>query len=190
MEIISVKRPFQADNKECEQKRKILRSYVWDEELTYSEQKKLLMDADTRGKLAEYCPENIIVIKTRKTDILVIRLYNPEKNVIEYYCDGDKECPSSIINLFEENSVSADSINEVEITEEDTGQIYGYLSPKRGIIVFKTSIPPGVSGKKKLGVGQECANVSNISDHKKKLFALGEQFYENTESTHGLTASL
>ncbi len=169
-------------------KKKILYSYVWDEELSYEEQKALLFDDETRARLEPYLGHNIVDIKSkRKGDITVYRIFNSQTNEVEYYCNGMETCPSSIVDLFKENNVSADPINDASINAEDTGELYGFLSLKKGNIVFKTSVPP--VGKKKLGVGQECANVSNISDHKKKLLQLGELFEESLGTSHGLEES-
>lgn len=94
----------------------------------------------------------------------VIRFLNPENGQMVYMCDGEP-CRASIIDEVERGTVKP------VVNIETTGELYGFIVPKNGAQVFKTSEPPAVG--KPVAKGAECQIVSNISEHNRKLVRLG-----------------
>jgi len=96
--------------------------------------------------------------------IEVQRFMNPENGEIMYMCDGEP-CRAAVVDEVERGTVKP------VVGQTETGELYGFIVPKNGALVFKTNEPPEPG--KKLGKGAECQIVSNITEHNKKLVRLG-----------------
>jgi len=129
---------------------------VWDNTLTVDEQSAAIRSGDPVGK-EQYR-------KKGSTDIFRYIDYNTGN--IQYMCK-DVACAPAVTNLFDRDET--DPLNKLVADQRTTGKVYGFLVPKKGYIVFKTSQPARPGGKPEKG--GECAIVSQISTH----FALLEQ---------------
>jgi hypothetical protein len=133
---------------------------VWDDTFTITEQHNTLRDGS--GLAMEIGQEQY----RRKGTTNVFRYIDYNSGEIKYLCN-DAPCAPAIANLFDRDMT--DSMNKLVTDQTKTGKIYGFLVPKKGYLVFKTSQPPRPGGKPEKG--GECAIVSQISTH----FALLEQ---------------
>jgi hypothetical protein len=97
-------------------------------------------------------------------DVYIIT--DPRNGAILYLCDG-RPCAKSVIDTIKADKESKLS-QRSEIFREKSGSLYGFMSPKRGQLVFKTDIPPPNKGDK-VGRGSECAIVSTMKAHLDKI---------------------
>lgn len=141
--------------------KKILYDYVWDEFLTDVEQRQLLEGGDEYAVRAAE-GENTVKIEGRT----YYRYRNPGSPDVYYICDG-KPCARSVVDY-----IKANEPVKAKVTKESTGEVYGFLTTKKGKFVFKSSAPPGAG--KKLPKGQECENVSNSSEKIRVLEKMGQ----------------
>lgn len=149
--------------------KRALENYFWDNWMTVDEQIGLKSNIEKPLMFAGKTIE---------------RYLNPADGSIIFMC-GDAPCSRAIIDALKKE----DPMERIAVTEETTAAtvtrkkpgteevekeklIYGFSVPKNGRIVFKTNVTPDPG--KKLGRGGECGIVSNMSEHKKRLEALGD----------------
>jgi len=65
-----------------------------------------------------------------------------------------------------------DPVKTRRATVERAGELYGFMVPKRGEMVFKTGVPHPASGKPDRG--KECAIVTAKTNPREKLLAIGK----------------
>ncbi len=163
----------------------ILLEYVWDELLSPNQQRKLLdlwsvfkLRTPSGGETAEQVEKLHTRALAQKSiyeeqylysgSTKAFRFVDPVTGNFRFIC-GDEECNDAIIELLE--SSSSNKVRDLKANINTTGKLYGFLVPKKGEIVFKRAEPPVVNGK--VGLGQECASSSAVTDHLKKLVILG-----------------
>jgi hypothetical protein len=142
-----------------------LLEFVWDDTLHTNEQQQYLKSGD---ELAQRIGREQI---REKSSTSIFRYIDYHTGDLKYVCKG-APCPPAIINIFERDA--ADNLNQLKADITTTGGIYGFMSPKKGYIVFKSSEnPPKVGDKPEKG--GECAIVSTISIHFASLVRIGEK---------------
>lgn len=147
-------------NPNVEAFKRALSNYFWDNWMSLDEQIALKSNIEK---------PHVFAGKT------VERYLNPVDGSVVFMC-GDAPCSRAIIDAMKKE----DPMGRIAVTEETTAGeaadgtklVYGFSVPKNGHIVFKTNVTPEPG--KKLGRGGECAIVSNMSEHKKRLEALGD----------------
>jgi hypothetical protein len=163
----------------------ILLEYVWDELLSANQQRKLLdlwSVFKLRNPSSGETQEQVDKLHTRALaqksiyeeqylfsgSTKAFRFVDPSTGQFRFIC-GDEECNEAIVELLEQSS--SNKVRDLKANISTTGKLYGFLVPKKGEIVFKRAQPPVVGGK--VGLGQECASSSAVTDHLKKLVLLG-----------------
>ena len=144
----------------------ILLEFMFDEEMTFTEQFTFYAgEADLYEIGAAIAPDQFKRIG--KNSVFMHVAINSGE--LKFLCDAQgKTCKTSIVDLIKEEEMF-----EYKIYSGNTGELYGFLIPKNGVsLVFKTA-KPAATKMGKIDKGQECANVSNASDHRKKLVRLG-----------------
>ena len=157
-----------SDNKSAVDFRNILLEYFWDRWFSFDEQKRLIYSPESSGKTDVVLGEGMY----KFGDSVINRLINPDDGKLHFLCADGSSCPKSVIDEIGKNT-SQDILKGLDVNDETTGIIYGFIVPKKGrTFVFKTAEPPE-KGKKVLR-GSECANVSSIDMHIKKLVKIGD----------------
>jgi hypothetical protein len=161
--------------------KKTLSQYVWDEWLSVEEQCSLLEDSLLTGDELDDSVKLVTSNSYVDTDEKSFWYVNAKSNELV------KKSPMPGTNPVQWNSEAFSTIEykgeEIPKLTADVvhaGDPYGFLVPKRGLIVFKTVVP-FVFGSKKLKKGDkekpdrglECANVSNNTSPA-KLKKLGD----------------
>lgn len=100
----------------------------------------------------------------------VNRFFNITTGDLHFTCKGGAVCTPAILREVERDK--DDSLRKINLSAQGVGALYGFIVSKNGNVVFKTNEPLAPS-KKVPGRGAECANVSNMSGHLKKLKAVG-----------------
>jgi Type III restriction enzyme, res subunit len=137
---------------------------VWDDALRTNEQQQYLT-------LDNELIQSIGKEQTRKKGASTIfRYIDYHTGELKYMCRG-APCTPAIVNIFENDA--SDPLNTFRADEMTTGRVYGFMSPKKGYIVFKSSDRPPKVGEKP-EKGGECAIVSTISIHFASLIQIGE----------------
>ena len=156
--------------------RKALLEYFWDEWLTIKEQQMLISSQiDTQ----EYTKEN----QFPYNESIIYRFMNPETNMIDMIWKNGESCPASVIESVQQSK--EDPLRRIIVNKSTTGELYGFMTPKRGgIIVFKTNHPSDISGK--VDIGKECGNVSNKKQHFEYLHTIGKILQRVHQSTFHL----
>jgi hypothetical protein len=148
----------QIKNKEILEK--VILEYLWDEWLSNTIQ---FQYANTYSAVANEI--NLISGATK-----AYRFINPNTNERYLICEDGNNCSSIIVEAF---SKISDPIKQRKATKKLTGILYGYVVPKRGVMVFKTSEPH--DDEKKPGRGQECGIITAREQHVKNLVKLGNE---------------
>lgn len=151
-----------------------LLEFFWDHWYTMEDQR-ILLD---RGGVG--ASDMIMESVYRLGRTSVIRFVNPKDGSLVYVCEGGEPCRKAYIDAIEKDKTE-DPMKLIDLTGRRTGQVYGFMVPKNGTMVFKTNEPIAATGVKP-GRGAECAIVSNMTEHLKKLYFLGE-----TLEARGLT---
>ncbi len=144
----------------------ILLEFMFDEEMTAAEQFTFYAGAADLYEIgAAISPEQFK--RVGKNSVFINVAINSGE--LKFICGADGgACKTSIVDLIKE-----EDIFNYKIYGGNTGELYGFLIPKNGVsLVFKTA-KPAATKTGKIDKGQECANVSNASDHRKKLVRLG-----------------
>jgi hypothetical protein len=124
--------------------------------------------------------EHVMTVGGRK----IYRFLDPYSGEIQYYCDG-KACPRATRDRIE--AMEDDPMKQLVLSDETTGDIYGFLTYKDGgSIVFKTSVPPKAGGKP--AKGSECGIITTTSTHRGKMEKLGEILEEQFGTNFDLTS--
>lgn len=160
-------RAFQSssDDRELDQMRNVLLEFFWDHWFSLDEQKTLLTGGGIRGSHA-MINDTIYTLGRIK----VVRFVNSDNGSLVYMCKDGKLCDDSIVRAINEDK--REPIKNVDLTGRTMGELYGFIVPKYGNVVFKTNEPVKMLGAVP-GVGVECANVSTVATHFKKLYKLG-----------------
>jgi hypothetical protein len=144
-----------------------LLEFFWDNWYTMENQRMIL----TRGGVGASDMIMESVYRLGRTSIL--RFVNQKDGSLIYVCEGGEPCSKAYIDAIEKDKTE-DPMKQIDLTGRRTGHVYGYMVPKNGgAMVFKTNKPIAAAGGKP-GRGAECATVSNMTDHLKKLYSLGE----------------
>ena len=160
--------------------KQVIIEYFYDEWFTLNEKKYLYSTYfDDIGTINEYSKYMIGNVRMQ-------RFINPDNGELEYICEDGAACKPSYINVVLNNE--DEPIKNITVNMMTTGDLYGFIVPKNGALVFKTNTPPIVGGK--ISKGQECANVSTSRDHLLKLEQLGEIFKKNGLNNFGLSPDI
>lgn len=128
-------------------------SYLWDEWLTFEEQRELI-DLHV-AHVDEFIQENRIAYGSDT----YFRFMNPKTQQMDIICGDGKPCNMVVLSEMD-RYVAQDPIRTNRITRETTGPIYGFMVPKKdGTMMFKTNHPP--SSGSKVERGKQCVNESN-----------------------------
>jgi hypothetical protein len=122
---------------------------------------------------------------TQKDGTLVTRFTSADENRMIYFC-GDKECSPATVTLFEtkRSKKSEDPLTGLQVNNDTTGQLYGFLTNEKGMYVYKSHRP----GKD--GTGEKCENVSNVKIHRAKVVELGDVLVATTRENYELTDAI
>jgi hypothetical protein len=152
---------------------------VWDEEFNDEDRETMLTER-------EAMPESMASVTRyhffkRKDGSLVTRWTSAEENKIVYMC-GDERCSAADVLLFErKGKKTEDPLSLLEITRDNTGQLYGFITNEKGMYVYKSHRPG------KSGTGEKCDNVSTIKIHRAKVVELGDVLEETVNENYQLT---
>jgi hypothetical protein len=149
-----------------EQFRLALLEYFWDHWYELEDQR-LLVQAGGAGAM-DMIGESVY----RLGRVNIQRYVNPKDGSLMYVCEGGEPCSKAYVDAVERDKTD-DPMKRIDLTPRRTGRIYGFMVPKNGTMVFKTNEPIATPDAKP-GRGAECAIVSNMTEHLKKLYALGE----------------
>jgi hypothetical protein len=156
-------RAFHASTrKNSESFRRSLLFYFWDEWLSLSEQRRLVM---TTSSTLE-CIRND-QYQFGKT--LVNRYLDPISGSIVFECENGKDCIKSFVDDI--NRDTREPMRVFKVDRNTTGERYGFAVPKYKDVIFKTAEAPMPGGE--IPRGKECANVSNTKGHISVLMTLG-----------------
>ncbi len=158
-----------SNNKNSVAFRKALIQYFWDNWFSIEEQKYLIYS--TNANVSE-CISNEQYALGK---LIVNRFIDTKTGEIKYFCENGQQCTTAIIDEIERDS--DDLMKRTKVNSNTTGQIYGFIVPKNGELVFKTNEPPR-GEEDKIGRGQECANVSTMTGHIQKLSNIGSLLRE------------
>jgi hypothetical protein len=142
--------------------KKALMGFFWDNWLNLDNKK--LLSRSASAKEVDTVIGNDMIRFGGGRSLEVVRFLNSKNGEILYMCDGEP-CRASIIDEVERVTIKP------IVNIDTTGELYGFIVPKNGAQVFKTSEPPAIG--KPVAKGAECQIVSNISEHNKKLVRLG-----------------
>jgi len=151
-------------NKNPESLRRTLLFYFWDEWLSLDEQKSLIYS--TGANVLECIKENQYTFG--KT--VINRFIDPKTGELHYLCEQGNQCATSVIDAVRRDK--EEPIRSFVLNRKTTGNLYGFVVPKNGGVVFKSDIPPEVGGK--IGRGKECGNVSIMVEHITNLIKIGD----------------
>ena len=157
--------------------------YFWDEWIHPVEQVRMLLD-NIPGT-AEVGSEQLMRDKT----IRAIRHINAESNTLDFTCEGGQVCPRGITDAFMGRPASVDPVKTRNADEDHAGVLYGFMVPKRGMMVFKTNIPHNVGGSVNIRRGQECGIVTAASQSQEHLLTIGKELARIGVPTMDLTVS-
>lgn len=170
--------------------KQIITEFAYDEQLTQADQIALFMDSKTREYGRTISRDQFL--REGKTEVfLYVDLAN---GALQYLCANGEPCSRAIQDLFEGKAAGEDDAikqrrnpnYKLSINAATTGEPYGFLAAKRDVqFVFKTNKVPEAG--KKPEKGSECANVSNIEDHRNKLISLGDILKRATGNDFDLT---
>jgi len=149
--------------------------YLWDEWIHPSQQVRLL---GTRNPLYTVIASEQIL---KNGPITVFRSINPITNVVDYTCEDGNPCSRSITETFQ--ALSSDPVKQRKRDERTTGSLYGFMVPKRGTMIFKTTEP---TDKFRAVSGQECATITTKSHWLDKLVHIGDHFTTLKQPNLGL----
>jgi hypothetical protein len=160
--------------------RKVVLEYFWDTWIQQADQVQLLFadDEDVRG----INPEQVVV----SGSVRAIRIVNVRSGQLEYYCEPKNLCSERIQEAFESIGPAGDAAKAKSAEIGMAGNLYGFLVPKCGIVVFKTQEPHTVGEKPDRG--QECSITTARSKYVEKIRLLGQIF--ESQGVHDLTESL
>ncbi len=147
----------------------ILLEFMFDEEMTAAEQFSFYSTAQENPDMYEI-GVGLSPMQFKRLGKNSVYMYvNVGDGMLKFICGADgTACKASIVDLIKE-----EEIFDYKVYAGNTGELYGFLIPKNGVsLVFKTA-KPAATKTGKIDKGQECANVSNASDHRKKLVRLG-----------------
>jgi hypothetical protein len=169
---------------------KIMMEYLFDEEFSDTDRMQIYSDRALRPQGYAIASEQFL--REGRTEIFVhVDITNGK---LVFMCEG-VACKKSVAELFEgkvsEESEEAKRARNpaygLKVNTTTAGSPYGFIVAKRGMeYVFKTNSPPPVGGK--VTKGQECANVSTISDHRIKVIMLGKILGDTTGHNLDLTS--
>jgi hypothetical protein len=145
-------------NKRPDAFRAVLTCHFWDMWLSFEDQKKLI--ASNRYDLRDCCQYAHI----NNVD----RLIHPATNAVEFIC-GNAPCTQVQKDII--LGTEDEPIRQLVINTRTTGEIYGVIVPKNERFIFK--LDTAENGKKSFK-GSECAIVSSMTPHIKRLLSLME----------------
>jgi hypothetical protein len=180
---------------------RIVAEFIWDEYLSNQEQFNLYKELDKQEDISYLWKTNVLLGETKR----MYRMLNPRTGKYEYQYteiqESDwKQAETSLVKDLE----SKDPLNQLRVNTITTAPIYGFMSFKEGIFIFKTSDPPPVKAVKALQTeesrkkesskeephkGAECAGRSNVSEHRRLGVAIGDKIRESLQTDLGLSKS-
>jgi hypothetical protein len=153
--------------------KRIILEYFWDEWLDITTQYSYCQNENELIRMV--ASENLLESGTYKA----YRFVDPNTNVLKLLCEDNKPCPSGIVEAFSRDPT--DEIMKRRATKSKTGPIYGFMVPKKGIMVFKTNNPEPdntevyTKPNKHITSGQECSIITAKGDYLEKLKAIGKE---------------
>jgi len=138
----------------------VVLEYLWDEWLSNT------IQFQHKNEYISVAREINLISGTTKAN----RFIDPNTNELYFICEDGQKCSSGIVQAF---SKIIDPVKERKATKKLTGSLYGYVVPKRGVMVFKTNEPH--DDDKKPGRGQECGIITAREQHVKNLVRLGSE---------------
>lgn len=165
--VVWFHRAFHASSRKRPEKMRLaVLEYFWDHWFTLDEQRLLIrIGASGVNAMIDYAVYHMGRIN-------ITRHVNPVDGSLLYICEDGEPCRKAYVDAVERDKTD-DPMKRIDLTERRTGKIYGFMVPKNGTMVFKTNEPVATAGTKP-GRGAECAIVSNMTEHLKKLYTLGE----------------
>jgi hypothetical protein len=130
--------------------KKVILEYLWDEWLDNATQLSYYSSKDP--VIESIANENIV----SSGDYEAFRYIDSQSNILKYICQDGGPCPKGVVDAF---SKMDEDIKKTQAVEEKTGKMYGFVVPKTGNMVFKTTNPHKEGGVVK--GGQECAIVAS-----------------------------
>ena len=156
--------------------KKVARQYIWDNFIKSKEQISLLQEGVPYQDIA--ADEQIVVLES----VTAFRMLDIESGKSLYVC-GDRLCADSLVQQFEKSKT--DTIISSKANQRVSAEIYGFMVPWEGNIMFKTNAPKPEGSVPAMGAA--CSIVSNVTGHRKKIVLLGEILKRFTGSDYDLT---
>jgi hypothetical protein len=128
--------------------------FIWDDETDFNLQIKFLLQKKLGVADEQYLQAG---------SIKAIRQVNPNTNELQYFCDDGELCDPGIVEGL--GDLEDDPVRGRTADIRTTGDLYGFIVPKRGIMVFKTQAPHLANEKPEKG--QECSIVQKNHSMKK-----------------------
>ena len=153
--------------------------YVWDEILKVNEQQQLVAAPDE--VISVVANEQIV----KKGTTTAFRYVDVTKGGLKYLC-GEGDCGAAVVSILEKDP--SDPLNTLKADITTTAPIYGFMVPKKGELIFKTSEKPSQVGAIP-EKGGECGNISTVSFHVTMLVRLGVQMQSKGEVDVVLTSA-
>jgi hypothetical protein len=101
---------------------------------------------------------------------------------LRYICENGSQCDEALMKLLDKDTFSpADT--------RTTGQIYGFMVPKKGVLIFKTNDKVAAVGEEP-AKGGECGNISTASHHVEMLLKIGKLMESYGENSIKLTSDI
>jgi hypothetical protein len=119
----------------------------------------------------------------KKGTTTAFRYVDVVKGGLKYLC-GDADCGAAVVSILEKEPFDP---SKADIT--NTAPIYGFMVPKKGELIFKTSEKPAQVGAIP-EKGGECGNISTISFHVSMLVRLGKEMASRGELDVALTSAM
>jgi hypothetical protein len=156
--------------------KKVARQFIWDNFIKSKEQISLLQEGVPYQDIA--ADEQIVVLES----LTAFRMLDIESGKSLYVC-GDRLCADSLVQQFEKSKT--DTIISSKANQRVSAEIYGFMVPWEGNIMFKTNVPKPEGSVPAMGAA--CSIVSNVTGHRKKIVLLGEILKRFTGSDYELT---
>lgn len=150
-------------DKDPELFKKTILLFFWDKWLTLTEQIHLIYKSSIN------ISECVKSSQYQLGRLLINRLLDPSTGKLKYLCENGDSCSTAIIDEIERDRDQP--MKQFKVNYKTIGDLYGFIVPKNGDVVFKVAQPP--YGNDPVSKGKECATVSNMSGHIKDLIEIG-----------------
>jgi hypothetical protein len=148
--------------------RYVLLSYMWDNWFSSKSQTTLMLRRGT--DVSEMLADSKFTMSDGR---VIYRLFDGTTGSLVYIGqDGKGASKAEIVYIEGESGKKKDPIGSLVVDKTTTHDPYGFLTAKKGHIIFKTS---GLPTKGKVMKGKECAIVSNMTPKREQLKLLGAE---------------